>query len=88
MQTPSIGRVVVVRADPKTNNGADEAPALITRVFGSELPGGSWTVNVRVLLDAADVTPARTSISLYADQAAADEAKPAGVHCGWWPPRV
>lgn len=44
MQTPSLGQVVLVPADPKANNGASEAPATITRVWNDHM------VNVRVLL--------------------------------------
>lgn len=93
MQQPSIGRVVIVRAAPAQNNGADEAPAVITRVWSPVEAGqtaGSWTVNVRVLLDGVDVVPAKTSISLFPDRESADAAVPTvtNTHVGWWPPRV
>jgi hypothetical protein len=85
---PSIGRIIIVRAAPgEANNNAEVAPAVITHVFGGELPDGSWMVNARVLLDGDTVTW-RTSLSLFADQAAADAAKPGGWHVGWWPPRA
>jgi hypothetical protein len=84
-QTPSIGGTVLVRMLPNWNNGADVAPATITRVW-SQADDGSWTINVRVLAD-GETVEWRTSISLYLDQAAADEAKPDGTSAGWWPPR-
>lgn len=86
--TPTIGRVIIVKAAPgEANNGAEVAPALITRVFGAELPDGSWTVNARVLLD-GDVVAWRTSLSLFVDEATATAAKPGSSHVGWWPPRA
>lgn len=42
---PTIGDVVLVPADPSTNNGAQVAPAIVTRVWSDT------TVNVRVLHD-------------------------------------
>lgn len=74
--TPSMGRIVMVNADPDENNGADQAPAVITRVWSDTL------VNVRVFLD-ADTTPEwRTSVKLH-------DARPETVgHDAWWPPRV
>jgi hypothetical protein len=90
MQRPSIGRIVIVRAAPAQNNGAAEAPAIITRVWGdSPAPDGAWCVNLRVLLDGSDATPAKTSVVLYPDQAAADAAKPTltDTHVAWWPPQ-
>lgn len=73
--TPSLGRIVIVPADPQTNNGADEAPAIVTRVWSPEL------INVRVLLDAPDVEW-RTSVTLH-------DSKPGTPgHDAWWPPRV
>ena len=89
VREPSIGCVVIVRAAPALNNGATQAPAVITRVW-SQQDNGAWTVNVRILLDASDATPAKTSISLFPDQAAADAAVPTltDTHVAWWPPRV
>lgn len=88
MTPPSIGRIIIVRRAPGDgNNGAEVAPAIITRVWGSELPDGSWTINAKVLLD-GDAIAWRTSLSLFADEASAASAKPDGWHVGWWPPRV
>jgi hypothetical protein len=78
MQKPSLGRVVIVPMDPALNNGADEAPAIITRVWSDTM------VNVRVLTDSGEHRSQdwRTSVSLRADK----PEKPA--HDAWWPPRV
>jgi hypothetical protein len=43
--TPTIGRIVHVLVDPKTNNGSDVAPAIITRAWSGTC------VNLRVLRD-------------------------------------
>jgi hypothetical protein len=64
---PSIGRIICVFADPRWNNGADFAPAIITRVWNEDTP---VTVNVRVLHDGPPERPANrldwlTSIPLY-----------------------
>ena len=77
MNKPSIGRIVLVSADPERNNGADEAPAVITRVFGPDM------INVRVLLDGNDVDW-MTSVELHDAKPQGDDAQP----CAWWPPRV
>jgi hypothetical protein len=76
MQKPSLGRVVIVPMDPQANNGADESPAIITRVWTDTL------VNVRVQPDHAGGTVVRTSVTLY------DEKPENAAHCAWWPPRV
>jgi hypothetical protein len=58
---PDVGDVVLVPMDPETNNGASEAPAVVTRVWSAA------TVNVRVLADTdGDTTPWRTSLT-YTD---------------------
>lgn len=80
MQKPSIGRVVIVPMPATANNGATEAPAIISRVWSDDM------VNVRILPDASNEVPARTSVKLFADKAAAD-AFP-GAHVAWWPERV
>lgn len=80
--TPTIGRVVHVRGiDPTTNNGATEAPAIITRVWSHS--GTYWTVNVKALLDAPG-DAWFTSIYLYDDP---DTAPPFARHAVW-PPLV
>jgi hypothetical protein len=45
---PAVGRIVLVFADPRWNNGADVAPAVITRAWPEDTPP---TVDVRVLYD-------------------------------------
>jgi hypothetical protein len=93
MQMPSLGRIVLVTVHPTTNNGADVAPAVITRVFRDDL------VNVKVLLDGADGAKAMTSVGLYADREAADAARARrdeetphmaeyDFTAAYWPPRV
>lgn len=74
---PSLGRIVLVPVDPTTNNGADVAPGIITRVWSATC------VNVRVLLDAGANPTWKTSLALFDT---ADEAK-VGHSC-YWPPRV
>ena len=74
---PSLARMVLAVVDPALNNGADVAPAVITRVWSDEL------VNVRVLLDSEAVLW-KTSVSLCADE---DTARAKG-HAVYWPPRV
>ncbi|MET9088129.1 hypothetical protein ABZX77_40670 [Streptomyces sp. NPDC004237] len=59
MLTPRIGQVVLVPANPAVNNGADVAPAIITRVWSAQV------INVRVLLD-SDAIQWRTSVK-YVD---------------------
>lgn len=89
MTQPSLGRIVIVPADPAVNNGGAEAPAVITRVWS---PG---MVNVRVLLDGRDVLW-RTSLTLYPSRGAYDAARaqrdaeiPSQIgrpmHAAWWP---
>jgi hypothetical protein len=97
---PSVGRIVHVFADPRHNNGADVAPAVITRVWLEDEPP---TVNVRVLLDGEGAPPWLTSVPLYDTREDAEAAHArlgekfaaAGVapldsvpHRAFWPPRV
>jgi hypothetical protein len=89
MQTPSLGRIVLVPADPNSNNGANEAPAVVTRVWAEKSDG--WLVNLRVLLDGSGVPEWRTSVTLCETKDAALAV--GGTHIGatgiaWWPPRV
>jgi hypothetical protein len=75
---PSIGRIVLVPMDPAKNNGADVAPAVITRVWSDT------TVNVHVLPD-GNVTEWRTSVVF---RKSFEDREPGYVHCWTWPPRV
>lgn len=67
----AIGRTVIFPMLAQDNNGASEAPATITRVWGhGEVDGGGQqfpyeTINVRVLGDNAAVPEWRTSIKLF-----------------------
>lgn len=85
VQKPSLGRIVLVPALGIANNGAEQAPAVITRVW-SQTADGAWTVNLRVLADSAEVPQWRTSVLLYDTQELADAASSTFV--AWWPPRV
>lgn len=88
--TPSVGRIVHVIVSPRENNGADVAPAVITRVWNEQ------GINVRVLLDGPD-TPWRTSVPLYESREALEAANAQMVISGgvrpplfgaFWPPRA
>lgn len=80
---PSLARMVIAHVDPTMNNGSNEAPAMITRVF-SEHPDGGWVVNLRVFCDAFTMPLSATSVRLLASQPATGDAR----HTAWWPPRV
>lgn len=85
MQKPSIARIVLAaRVEPTMNNGADTAPAIITRVWG-EHPDGGWTVNVRVILDQFSQPLWWTSARLFDTE---DEAQAYQGQALFWPPRV
>jgi hypothetical protein len=92
-QKPSVGRIVLVMVHPVTNNGADVAPGIITRVWTDEM------VNVVVFLDGANGAKARTSVPLHPDREALDAAAaqrdPAHPHAAdtnftaaYWPPHI
>jgi hypothetical protein len=72
----------MARVEPTMNNGSDEAPAVITRVW-SEQPDGSWLVNLRVFVDTAGASLSMTSVRLHAERPEA-----AALGSAWWPPRV
>ncbi len=74
---PTVGRIVLVGIDPAVNNGADRAPAIITRVFTPEC------VNLRVMVDGPGEMPWRTSSTLC------EPEDLAGTTAKWaWPPLV
>jgi hypothetical protein len=79
MQTPTLGRIVIVHGvDPTTNNGSSEAPAVIVRVWGPK------AVNLKVLTDGPD-DQWWASIAIYE----ADDEIPAGLlRWATWPARV
>ena len=82
MPKPTLGRIVHVLMDPAMNNGADIAPAIITRVWSDT------TVNLRVLTDSQNPPLWRTS-SIYADDLDTIPADdPTRLNRWAWPPRV
>lgn len=90
---PTIGRIVIVKNITHAiapNNGATEAPAIITRVW-SESDPGLFTVNLKVLLD-GDENLWLTSMYLGTDDASIAEIHRRSVvenPChAIWPPRV
>ncbi len=101
MNKPAVGRIVHVPVDPKLNNGADIAPAVITRVWSDTY------VNLRVLHDGPSVPPEGrqdwlTSWSVHESREALEEHRAqrqaeldaAGtgqtvtMYGAFWPPRV
>ncbi|MGW4108546.1 hypothetical protein [Streptomyces sp. NPDC004976] len=80
VQKPSVGRIVLVPAEPTMNNGADVAPAIITRVWNDS------TINVRVLLDSQNAPEWRTSL-VHTDALEGLDGN-ASPHRWAWPPRV
>lgn len=97
-QVASVGRIVHMIVNPTQNNGSTIAPAVITRVWGEPFEGADGlgrrvTVNLRVLLDQADV-PWLTSVELFderPDEEALAAARPHNCRgyssVAFWPPR-
>lgn len=89
MPKPALGRIVHVFVDPARNNGADVAPAMITRVWNEE------GVNIRVMLDGPD-TPWLTSVQVCDDRESAEKVTAYRVAddgrrypaAAFWPPIV
>lgn len=82
----SIGRIVHVLVAPSQDtNGAEIAPAIITRVWSETAEKA--IVNYRILLDGRD-TVWVTSADLYADEQAARAANAPSERAAFWPPRV
>lgn len=79
----ALCRMLIVVGPVATSNGADHAPAIITRVWSPDM------VNVMVFPDAITPRPA-TSVTVYADEAAAREAIASNryANAAYWPPRV
>lgn len=100
MTAAAVGRIVHVLVDPADNNGADVAPAVITRVWGEphvderDGLGERVTINAHVLLDQR-TTRWVTSALLFSHRPSAEqlEAKnpynPKGHNTvAFWPPHV
>ncbi|MFJ9374445.1 hypothetical protein [Streptomyces sp. NPDC101455] len=90
MPKPAIGRIVHITMDPAWNNGADVAPAIITRVWNDAC------VNLRVLADSQNVEwktsvplfESRDALEAHFDSVAASvpgAPRPSGA---FWPERV
>lgn len=77
---PSLGRIVIVHMDPTANNGATEAPAMISRVWTDTM------VNVRILVDGSNEVLSRTSVNLFDTQEEAVAS--GGTYHAWWPAKV
>lgn len=85
---PSIGRIVTAVGFLARSNGTDEAPAIITRVWG-EHPDGGWTVNATIFRDNAAENCA-SSVVLF-DNAEAARTSMGSNELGTalhWPERV
>lgn len=84
MTKPAIGRIVHLVGTHADSNGADVAPAIITRVWSDEM------INVCVFPDSG--TPHNvTSVKLVADEAAAralSDGLPYKQNAAFWPSRV
>jgi hypothetical protein len=81
---PSLGRILLVIGTPANGNGADIAPAVVTRVWSDEM------VNVTVFPDCGAPVPA-TSVRIVADEEAAravNDGAPYPQTLAFWPPRV
>jgi hypothetical protein len=100
MTTPTPGGIVTLRGLYARSNGADECPAMITRVWGEvdgEQGPEGWSINATAFPDAKMPQPA-TSVRLCVDRAAADAyvaamaargvANPADISVAHWPDRV
>lgn len=86
-QIPSLGRVVLALVTPEWNNGADVAPAEITRVWSAH-PDGGWTVNYKINLD-GEGQQWKTSARLFDTQPEAQAyTASTGLAAAFWPPRV
>jgi hypothetical protein len=86
---PSVCRIIKAMGPRARNNGADQCPGIITRVWSTEPDAdGAWLINATLFPDTGSANPA-TSIKLYADEPAARAALEANVHAtvAFWPPR-
>lgn len=82
---PSIGRVIIVKGHQAASNGADRAPAIITRVWGDgDTSIGPVMVNATAFCDLGRLK-LLGSINLYDSEA--DVPVGADV-AAFWPPRA
>ncbi len=87
MQTPSPARTVLAVGGKAKSNGAEVAPAVITRVW-SQRDETSWLVNATLLPDCGAPVVV-TSVYLFEDeQAARDSLQHETATALYWPPRV
>lgn len=68
-QKASLGRVVIAVGFKARSNGADVAPAMITRVW-SQREDGAWLVNAKIFRDNGSEQDV-TSVYLFDDEATA-----------------
>lgn len=83
----AMGRTVIVKAWGESFNGFDEAPAIITRVWGTgDTSDGPQSANLMLLPDCS-APHARTSVSVY-DSKELALAGCMGQTVAWVPERV
>lgn len=88
---PTIGRIIIVVAPQAASNGADRAPAIITRVFGEvgdDTRNGPVRVNATCFPDQNERTQSVGSVELFDTEADAAETREAGMPYAYWPERV
>ena len=88
---PSIGRIVIVVSSQAANNGADRAPAIITRVWGNPVTDtceGPVNVNVSALPDCGHHVQCIPTVPLYDTEADAADCAELGMPYAYWPERV
>lgn len=86
---PTMARTVIAVGGVATANGADQAPATITRVWSEDKTKGCWLVNLTVFPDASNQPRAATSVYLYPNE---EQARGSLTHASstaaYWPPIV
>lgn len=82
---PTIGRIIIVKGSVAASNGADRAPAMITRVWNSvDTRNNPAVVNAIASCDLGNHQHV-ASVTLYDTEAEADAANQSPV--AFWPPR-
>jgi len=83
---PSIGRIVIVKGGGAVSNGADLAPAIITRIWSDgDTKDGQVLVNLHVLPDLAGAK-LLGSVHLYDSEAECQEVYDHAQ--AFWPERT